>query len=77
MTKCYFCEGKLRKQNVDIVRYWGKELIALNEVPALVCQQCGERYFNAKISARIDQKIKDALKRKASIEKIAVPVMQF
>lgn len=77
MTKCYLCEGKLKKQNVNIVRYWGKELIALNDVPALVCEQCGERYFDAKISAKIDQRMKDALKNKASIDKIAVPVMQF
>ena len=77
MTKCYLCEGKLKKQNVDIVRYWRKELIALNEVPALVCQQCGERYFDAKVSAKIDKRIKDALKRNTSIESIAVPIVQF
>lgn len=77
MTKCYLCEGKLKKQHVNIVRYWGKELVALNDVPALVCQQCGERYFDAKVSRKIDQRIKDALKSKASIETIAVPVTQF
>ena len=77
MIKCYVCGGRLKKENVDIVRYWGKELIALNEVPALVCQQCGERYFEAKVSHKIDRRIKDALNRKSTIPKIDVPVVQF
>lgn len=77
MNKCYQCGGKLKKENVDIARYWGKELIALNDVPSLVCTKCGERYFEAKVSHQIDEKIQNALKRKLSIEKIDVPVVQF
>lgn len=78
MNNCYFCiRGKLKKEKVDIVRYWGKELVALNDVPALVCQQCGERYFEAKVSHKVDKKIQKALERKASIEKIDVPVVYF
>lgn len=77
MNKCYFCSGKLKKQNVNIARYWGKDLVALNDVPVLVCTLCGEKYFEAKVSAKIDQKIQEALKRKVSIQKIDVPVVQF
>ncbi len=78
MNNCYFCiKGKLRKKRVDIVRYWGKELIALNDVPALVCDQCGEKYFDARTSHRIDKLIQEALKRKSTVPKIDVPVVQF
>lgn len=77
MNKCYFCGAQLKKEEVNIVRYWGKELIALNDVPALVCIQCGERYFEAQISHKIDERIKDALKKKSSLQKIDVPVVQF
>lgn len=77
MTKCYYCGGKLKRENVDIARYWGKELVSLNDVPSLVCIKCGERYFEAKISHQIDEKIQSALKRKTSIEKINVPVVYF
>ena len=78
MGNCYFCiKGKLKKEKVDIIRYWGKEVIALNDVPALVCQQCGERYFDAKTSHKIDKLIQDALKRKSSLQKIDVPVVHF
>lgn len=77
MSKCYQCGGKLKRENVDIARYWGKELIALNDVPSLVCSKCGERYFEAKISHQIDEKIQSALNKKLSIEKINIPVVQF
>lgn len=77
MDKCYECGSKLKKEKINIARYWGKDLIALNDVPALVCQQCGGRYFEAKISSKIDQRIQDALKRKPSLQKINIPVVQF
>lgn len=77
MSKCYLCGGRLKKQKVDIARYWGKELIALNDVPALICQKCGERYFEAKVSSQIDKKIQQALIRKTRLERIEVPLVQF
>lgn len=77
MKKCYLCGGKLKRGKIDIARYWGKELVALNDVPALICQKCGERYFEAKVSTKIDEKIQQAVKGKTSIPKIDVPVLSF
>ncbi len=77
MIKCYYCAGKLKKQKVNIARYWGSELIAFENVPAIVCEQCGERYFEAKVSEEIDQKIKKWLQKKDLNEKIIVPVLHF
>lgn len=77
MNKCYLCGGKLKKEKVDIARYWGKDLIALNDVPALICQKCGERYFEAKVSSQIDDKIQLAIRKRSSIETREVPVVQF
>lgn len=77
MNKCYVCDGKLRREKVNIARYWGSGLIALNDVPALVCEVCGERYFEAKVSEKVDQKIKQVTSSKISPQKINVPVVQF
>ena len=77
MNKCLVCGGQLKRKKVDIARYWGKELVALNDVPSLVCIRCGERYFEAKVSHKIDDKIQDVLKKKTSVEKIDVPVVYF
>lgn len=75
--KCQFCGNQLKKKKVDIARYWGKNLIALNNVPALICIKCGERFFEAKVSKKIDDEISLVLKEKASIRKINIPVVQF
>lgn len=75
--QCINCSGKLKKQKIDIVRYWGDQLIALNNVPALVCQKFGERYFEPKVRERMDERIKQILDRKTSTPSINVPVVQF
>jgi YgiT-type zinc finger domain-containing protein len=77
MDKCFYCGSKLKKEKVDIARYWGKELIAINDVPALICQKCGERFFEAKISSKIDVKIQEVLNQKNSVQRINVPIVQF
>lgn len=77
MNSCYFCGGKLKKENIKIARYWGNQLVALKDVPTLVCTQCGEKYFDAKVSAKIDERIQDAINRKIAIQKISVPQVQF
>ena len=77
MDKCYICGGKLKKEKTDIARYWGKELVVLNDVPSLICIKCGERYFDAKVSSQIDQKIQQVIKRKTNPERIEVPLVQF
>lgn len=75
--KCYICSNTLSKRRVDIARYWGEELIALQDVPVLLCKKCGNRFFEAKISARIDERIKQALLKRSGFESINVPVISF
>lgn len=77
MDKCLYCGSKLKKQKTDIARYWGKKLIALNDVPVLVCQKCGERFFEAKVSAKVDERIQQILSKKISSENINVPQVQY
>jgi YgiT-type zinc finger domain-containing protein len=77
MEKCYICGNKLNRKRVDIARYWGEELVVLHDVPTLLCKNCGNRYFEAKVSAKIDERIKQALRKRAAFESISVPVVQY
>lgn len=77
MNKCFICGNKLNKKRTDIARYWGEDLVVLNDVPILVCRKCGNRYFEAKVSAQIDDRIKQVLSKRAVFESINVPVVQF
>lgn len=48
MRDCYFCGGKTKKQFVVYSKWHKSELIAIENVPAEVCEQCGEQYFSPK-----------------------------
>lgn len=43
---CAFCEGgRLRRRRVRHFFAVGRDLVVIDDVPAYVCSQCGERYF--------------------------------
>ena len=50
---CYFCRGTIEQRNVDVDFRWGRKLKMIRSVPAGVCRQCGERYFDAGVRRRI------------------------
>ncbi|MBW1795432.1 MAG: type II toxin-antitoxin system MqsA family antitoxin [Deltaproteobacteria bacterium] len=52
---------------------WGSKLIVIEEVPAKVCNECGERYYSAEISREMD-KIAIEGKREKVIE---VPLVRL
>lgn len=54
MNKCYFCKGKTEIKNIDVDFRWGDKLFVVKNVPVEVCNQCGERYYSAEVSKRLD-----------------------
>ena len=47
---CHFCGGRVTERAVVVDYRWGDELLAIVEdVPAGVCEVCGERYFKAAV----------------------------
>lgn len=55
MNRCYFCRGTVKQQRVTHVHPWKGEVIILEDVPADVCQQCGETYFAPEVLKAMDQ----------------------
>ena len=43
------------------------EVIVIKDVPAYVCEQCGEAYYAAAISRNIDRVMRDAHQKKLCI----------
>ena len=55
---CSFCGGEVKEEKVELdYRYQGKLFIFKN-VPAGVCQQCGEKYLSAKVAKEIERRIR-------------------
>lgn len=78
MNKCYFCKGKTEIKNVDVDFRWGDKLFVVKNVPVEVCIQCGERYYSAEVSKKLDNLVKrQEVSKMRPQEIIEVPVFQW
>ncbi len=59
---CFMCKGTLEKKKVNYIVDLGETIIIIKGVPAKVCEQCGEQYFDDKTSENIEA-IVNQLKR--------------
>ena len=55
MGQCYFCKGRLTKKIITHIYTWGEKILLFEEVPAEVCQQCGETYFHPDVLEIMDK----------------------
>ena len=78
MSDCFFCKGKTEIKNVDIDFRWGDKLFVVKNVPVEVCSQCGERYYSAEISKKLDKLVKKQDSSKIKPQNILeVPVFNW
>ena len=60
METCYFCQkGVLEDKKVTVDFRWGDKLIVIEEVPAKVCNECGEKYYSAEVSRKMEMIAKE------------------
>lgn len=52
---CDFCQGKTKNRRVRKNHYFKRRLYVIENVPAEVCQSCGERFFHAETLDEIDR----------------------
>ena len=64
--ECFKCKGKLEKKKVNYIVDLENTIIIVKEVPAKVCMQCGEQYYDDETAENIE-KIVNQLK-KLSVE---------
>jgi len=72
--RCYFCKGKMLEDKVRVDFRWGDELLVIEDVPAEVCQQCGEKYFSSETYKAVEKLAKSKSK---PIRHIMVEVIKF
>lgn len=74
LERCYFCGGRTVPRKVTAENWWGDSLSLVENVPALVCEQCGEFYFEAETCKQLDR-----LRRESPppLRTVRVPVYAF
>jgi YgiT-type zinc finger domain-containing protein len=45
MNECLYCKGHLKEQRVSRVQQYHGHWYLIENVPALVCEQCGETFY--------------------------------
>ena len=71
---CYFCGGTLEDRVVEVIRKRKNKIVIIENVPAGVCIQCGERYYPGKVAEDMERLIQSEAK---GIRTISVPVMEY
>ena len=73
LDKCYFCKAKVVEQQITIDYRWGDTLVVIKDVPAGVCQQCGEKYLASGVYKGLERlaKSKSHLMGKMTVDILA------
>jgi|WetSurMetagenome_2_1015567.scaffolds.fasta_scaffold328437_3 YgiT-type zinc finger domain-containing protein len=56
---CCRCSGKMREGRHDFMARVGKEIVVIKDIPALICDTCGEVEYTQEISREIDVIMKE------------------
>jgi YgiT-type zinc finger domain-containing protein len=70
-SQCSFCKGKLVEGKTEFIARAGNEVVVIKDVPAWVCEQCGEAFFTAPVSRKIDNIMRDAHQGKLCLRPLA------
>jgi YgiT-type zinc finger domain-containing protein len=71
---CEYCEGHLIEKKVTVTHRWKGTFVVIENVPALVCQLCGERYFSAQVLKQMERIARSRTEPKRVLQ---VPVRIF
>jgi YgiT-type zinc finger domain-containing protein len=73
-TSCYFCKGKVVEQVTSVDFWWGNDLKIIENVPAGICQQCGEKYFSPEVYKGMERLAKGT---NQAVSHLSVDVLRY
>lgn len=72
--KCSFCGGKVEKKKVTFTCEHRGRFLLVENVPAEVCAQCGEKTYTPKVT---DELLRFAREEFKPVKTLKVPVFDF
>ena len=72
--KCLVCHHDMVERKVTLDLRIGEDLVVIEEVPATVCENCGEQVFTPEVTRQVQAV---AQKRKERARIILVPVFSL
>jgi YgiT-type zinc finger domain-containing protein len=74
VSKCFLCGSGTIKKYITAENWWGEQLTLIENVPAWVCENCGEQYFDAEVIEELDRLKESPSKAERTI---LVPIFKF
>ncbi len=71
---CVFCGGKVESKNATFIYEHGDHFLLIRNVPAEVCEKCGEKTYSPEIT---DEVLKFARRKFKPIKLVEVPVFDY
>ncbi|MEZ0535971.1 YgiT-type zinc finger protein [Caldicellulosiruptoraceae bacterium PP1] len=65
--KCVLCKASLKQGEVNHIIDINNKIIIIKNVPALVCQQCGEYFIDNETAIKLEKIVDELLKNKTEI----------
>lgn len=60
MVECLYCKGQLEEKTVSRVQFYEGNWYLIENVPALVCSQCGEIFYTPQAHDLVLRLVKEA-----------------
>ena len=73
-SDCFFCGGEVTEQLLSREFRWQGQLFIFEDVPMVVCSQCGEKVLRPEVAKAVDVVLQG---KKKPIRTIKVPVYQY
>jgi YgiT-type zinc finger domain-containing protein len=67
IMKCKICSAELKKSKVNHIIDLDDHIIIIKEVPALVCEQCGEYFLETDIALKIEKMVETVYQNHAEV----------
>lgn len=60
--KCPYCTTEMKKGTTVLTfQMSDREIVVIHDVPALICEQCGEEYVESATAKKVEEKVQKAL----------------
>ena len=54
LSKCFTCGGTVKQQQTSLDFWWGEKLVIFEDVPAMVCTQCGDKFVAREVYGEME-----------------------
>lgn len=76
--RCQSCAtGRLARDRVNTALWSGDRLVVVEDVPALVCQSCGEQFYEDETAMRLDMMKGGGFPPEGAAREMVVSVFSF